>query len=251
MKIYIYILFKEKFINLDDLIKIFSEININEIIYERKDIEELFKPVIIYPKKIEYIGIGLKKPLKGIQQGLIYSIEFIDYIATFNNEKVYIAIDIHGNTALNNLSLKECYITRLGGEGRTVTVKFSKKRYLWDKIRGLIDSMSSAQEYLVYMLTPSLMRTPLKDLKPLITPRTMSISVANVCVELLAGRLDILGAGFDIRYGVKKPVYASIIPGSLLRIKDKQLTPFEIYRKGLSEIGSKLGYGTFVPLPIS
>ncbi|MCD6487675.1 MAG: hypothetical protein J7K21_00420 [Desulfurococcales archaeon] len=247
----VYVPFEDKIIGLKGLIKTLKEIDVREAIREGEILEEVFKHVIIHPKKIEHIGIGLKSVAKAVERGLLYSAEFIDYLSTFNGRKVHIAIDIHGATALEKLPSLERYIVRLGGEGRTVSVKFEENSYLLEKIKRVVREAETEKEYLIYMVSPALIRTPLTNLTSVISTRALRFSLGGINVELLTGCIDILGAGFDIRHRVRKPMYASITQGSLLIAEDKQATLAELYQHGLSDIGGRLGYGTIIPLPIS
>lgn len=61
----------------------------------------------------------------------------------------------------------------------------------------------------------------------------------------------LLGAGYDLSRGVRKPMYVALEPGSILKIHAKNpeaISP--LYEKGISSIGGKLGYGTFLPIPV-
>jgi len=245
----VYVPFGEGLIKLRGLLEKFRKINVKEVIYKGKLFSDVLEPITIRLKKIEHVGIGLEKPSKRVKRGLLYSAEFIDYLSTFKGRKISIAIDIHGTTALNKLSFTEQYIMRLGGEGKTVRIKTNERSYLWETVTRILREIESKREYLLYMISPALIKTPLADLTPVITIRRPKFSINGIDLELLAGRIDVLGAGFDIRYGIRKPVYASLMYGSLLIAKIGQVNLAKLYRCSLSDVGGKLGYGTFIPLP--
>jgi len=245
----VYVPFGEELIKLRDLFEKFRKINVKEAIYEGKLFRDVLEPIMIRLRKVEHVGIGLEKASKRVKRGLLYSAEFIDYLSTFKGRKVSIALDIHGMTALNKLSFTERYIMRLGGEGKTVRIKISERSYLWEDVTRILGEIESKRECLIYIVSPSLIRTPLTDLTPIITLRRPKFSIGGISLELLAGHINILGAGFDVRHGVRKPMYASLAYGSLLIAKIEQVDLAKLYRHGLSDVGGKLGYGTFIPLP--
>lgn len=247
----VYVPFEEGLIKLRDLIEKFKEINVKEVIYKDRLFRNVLEPIMIRLKKVEHVGIGLERDSKAVKRGLLYSAEFIDYLSTFKGRKVSIAVDVHGMTALRKLSFTEQYIMRLGGEGKTVRIKIDETSYLWKAINGIIRKIESERECLAYTISPTLVKTPLVNLAPIISMRRPKFVIGDIDVELLIGRINVLGAGFDIYRGVRKPMYASLTYGSLLLAKAKYITLAELYRHGLSEVGSKLGYGTFIPISIS
>lgn len=245
----VYVPFEEGLIKLRDLLEKFKEINVKEVIYKGRLFRNVLEPIMIRLKKVEHVGIGLEKVSKAVKRGLLYSAEFIDYLSTFKGRKVSIAIDIHGMTALSKLPSTEQYVMRLGGEEKTVRIKINERRYLWEDVSRIMREIESKRECLMYMVSPTLIKTPLADLTPVVTTRRPKFSINGIDVELLVGRIDALGAGFDVRRGVRKPMYASLTYGSLLIAKIEQVDLTKLYRCGLSDVGSKLGYGTFIPLP--
>lgn len=243
----VYVPFEEGVIKLRDLLEKSKEIE--NVIYGDEFFKKL-KPIIVQLKKIEYVGIGLNRVTKAVKRGLLYSAEFVDYLSTFKGCRVSIAVDVHGETALNNLP-QEQYIMRLGGEGKTVQIKTSKTSYLWKTVSEVIRKVGFKKEYLIYMISPALIKTPLTSLTTVVSTRKPKLSINHIDVELLAGRVSVLGVGYDIRSKIRKPMYASITYGSLLMIKIEKANLTELYQHGLSEIGNKLGYGTFIPLLIN
>lgn len=244
----VYIPFETGVIKLRDLVRKFREIDIKEAIYG-DEIRHMLESLMIRLEKIEYVGIGLEKATKAVKRGLLYSAEFVDYPSTFKGHKVSIAMDVYGATALTKLPSSEQYIIRLGGEGRTVRVKINEVSYLWEAVNEIekrIEPISKG-EYIIYVVSPVLMKTPLANLAPVIVSRP-KFSIKGIDAELLVGRVDVLGAGFDIHREVRKPMYASLLYGSLLKVNTRKRNMIELYRQGLSDVGNKLGYGTFIPL---
>ncbi|MEM2851418.1 MAG: hypothetical protein QXW18_06425, partial [Candidatus Bathyarchaeia archaeon] len=78
------------------------------------------------------------------------------------------------------------------------------------------------------------------------------LSRGKVKVQHVWASIRLLGAGFDLARGVRKPSYLALTPGSIIEIeidgssKDSLL---ELYYKGLSARANSLGYGTFLPIP--
>jgi len=245
----VYVPFEEGLIKLRDLFEKFKEINVKEVVYKGRLFRNVLEPMMIRLKKVERVGIGLEKVSKAVKRGLLYSAEFADYLSTFKGRKVSIAIDIHEMTALSKLPSTEQYVMRLGGEGKTVRVKINERSYLWEAVSRIMKEIRSKRECLMYIVSPTLIKTPLANLTPVVTTRRPKFFISGIDVELLVGRIDVLGAGFDVCRGVRKPMYVSLTYGSLLIAKIGQVDLTEFYRCGLSDVGSKLGYGTFIPLP--
>jgi len=244
----VYTPFEEGFIKLTDLNKTFRELSLEEAVRKATVLREILEPLIVRLKKVESVGIGLERSTKTVRRGLLYSAEFIDYLSTFSGRKVSIAMDVYGTTALNGLSPTERYVMRLGGEGRTVQIRMEEKRYLEEGVKEIVEKVSSEKECLIYMVSPALMKTPPVNLTPVVSTSRPRFSISGIRVELLAGRIDILGTGFDLHGRIRKPMYASLTHGSSLLAKLEQVSLTELYRRGLSDVGGKLGYGTFIPL---
>ncbi|MEM3390227.1 MAG: type III-B CRISPR module-associated Cmr3 family protein [Thermoproteota archaeon] len=241
----VYVPFGDGVIELDKLVRALKGISVKRLICEGKPLADLIKSIPL--KKIEHVGIGLRRTAKAVERGLLYSAEFIDLISTFHGRKVYVAVDIHGETALNKLSSAEQYVMRLGGEGRVVRIHLRERSYLWEEVKEIIERIEPSEK-LLYLISPSLLRTPLTHLTPITSTKTPKFSINGFELELLTGRIDILGTGFDIRLGIRKPMYASLTPGSLITARFKDNSLVKLYELGTSNLGGRLGYGTFIPV---
>jgi CRISPR/Cas system CMR-associated protein Cmr3 (group 5 of RAMP superfamily) len=239
----VYVPFEEGLIRLADLSEVLGRLRFEEVVGGAVPLHEALEQRMIHLKKVESVGIGLEKATKTVKHGLLYSAEFVDYRSTFNGRKVCIAMDVYGETALNTLPSTEGYVIRLGGEGRTVQVRIEGARHLEEEV----EKIAAEGRSLIYVVSPALMRTPLAGLAPVVSTRKLKFSISNVPVDLLVGRIDVLGVGFDIRRGIRKPMYASLTHGSLLLTEVKRADLIKLYRRGLSDVGCKLGYGTFIP----
>ena len=263
----VYVPLGEGVIKLKDLLETFNNIEAKKILSISKPLERFFSGSIIRLKKMEYIGKGLRRSTKTVERGLLYSAEFVDYISTFHGRKVYISVDVHGQTPLSKLFDSKSYTIRLGGEGKIVRVKFKKEEYcLWKSVRGALKKAEGGENVFVYMVNPSFIETPIKFpnedneqnenrkynafLTTTSKGKGFEFRIGSVHVRLINGRISVLGAGFDIRRKVRKPMYAAVTHGSLLLVEKGNTRVDELYYRGLSDVGGKLGYGTFIPLPI-
>jgi CRISPR type III-B/RAMP module-associated protein Cmr3 len=246
----VYVPFEEGLIKLADLSRTFRKLNLEEVVHKASFLREVLEQLMVRLKKVENVGVGLERTTKTVRRGLLYSAEFIDYLSTFSGHKVSIAMDVYGATALNKLSSTERYVIRLGGEGRTVQIKIRETRYLEEGVKKIIKETSSEKKSIIYMVSPALMRTPLTNLAPVVSTKKPRFPVDGIPVELLAGHINILGAGFDLYRKIRKPMYASLTHGSLLLIEIEQADLTKLYQHGLSDVGCKLGYGTFIPFYI-
>lgn len=241
----VYVPFGDGVIELDKLIRALKGINVKRLISEGKPLVDLIKPIPL--KRIEHVGIGLRKTAKAVERGLLYSAEFIDLRSTFPGRKVYVAVDIRGETVLNKLSSAEQYVIRLGGEGRVVRIHLKDRSYLWEEVKEIIERIEPSEK-LLYLISPSLLRTPLTHLTPITSTKTPKFTINGFELELLTGRIDVLGAGFDIHFGIRKPMYASLAPGSLIMARFEDKSFVKLYELGVTNLGGRLGYGTFIPV---
>jgi len=91
------------------------------------------------------------------------------------------------------------------------------------------EEIESKTECIMYIVSPTLIKTPLADLTPVVTTIGPKFSINGIDLELLVGHIDVLGAGFDVRRGIRKPMYASLTYGSLLIAKIEQFDLTKLY----------------------
>ena len=220
---------------------------------ENKEKERKLKMLEREPIVIQRLGIGLKegKKVADAERGLIYTANFIDYSASFGQTEVMIAVDAEG------WSPPRCgRIVRLGGEGRAAILETIENPRLRLIVNEFLDNPTS-QLYL-YLVSPSLFAPPNPQVErvgegafvwPGIEKKIREL-VDGLTVEKVYGFVSPLGAGFALAGKPRrKPIYMSLEPGSFLKVRaDDPSVIKELYQKGLTEYGSKLGYGTFVPV---
>ena len=241
----IYVPFQDGVVKLEELVRAIKEADIEKLIHEGRSLDNIIMPMPL--KRVEHVGIGLRRATKAVERGFLYSADFVDLPSTFPGRKVFIAVDVHGATALNNLSVIEDYVMRFGGEGKVVRIKVRERSYLWEEV-GDMTAKVEQHRALLYLISPALLRTPLTSLVPITSAKAPMLVIDGFELELLTGRIEILGAGFDILRGIRKPMYASLMSGSLLEAQIEQGSLVRLYRKGISHIGNRLCYGTFIPI---
>jgi hypothetical protein len=45
-------------------------------------------------------------------------------------------------------------------------------------------------------------------------------------------------------------MYTTLLPGAIIKVRGTKKDLFNLYMRGISEVGSKIGYGTVVPIPV-
>ncbi|MEM3372579.1 MAG: hypothetical protein QXO55_08215, partial [Candidatus Korarchaeum sp.] len=66
----------------------------------------------------------------------------------------------------------------------------------------------------------------------------------------ISGESAVLGAGFDIGRGKRKPIYTSLNPGSIVFLEGS-FDLKQIYLDASLGEASSLGYGTLIPVPLN
>ena len=195
------------------------------------------------PKIQSKLGISLDRS-KSTIEGLIYSTEMVDY-SNFGKE-CFIAFDATSEISFTKLSGK---VTKLGGEGRITQIEIGEP-LLTKKIEGII----KGKKFVLYLISPAFFKTtselkswstesnymfpsPFEHLKQKIEKQS------GVDVKTIFGKVSISSAGFKIDPEVKKPIYITLEPGSIIFASGS-------IPASISEIAQKIGYGVVIPIPL-
>jgi len=195
-----------------------------------KEIEKLGEKV---SKRNERIGIKLKTRKEGIkiiEEPAIYNAQFIFY----KGIKAEIILDIISGTFK-----KGSYSIKLGGENRAASLIIEDGNTLEEiKNRRIIGNTANT----LLVISPVLLKTPLRDIKNEIEKEIE----ANI--EEIYGHVRLLGTGYSLNKEKRKPIYASLVPGSIIVLKS-DINSEEIYKKGIG-IAKELGYGSLIPVKL-
>jgi len=253
----VYLWYQEKLINLENLKKL-RKVELREALREGKLLDDFLTPLRV--ERVPRVGIGLKEgKVVDSERGLMYLAEFVDYEATFKTTAVWIAVEAH-NFNVKDVSGKT---VRLGGEGKPVRLDVDEnKAKLYDFLEDFIRRPSDVA-YL-YLVTHAFIQEGSSGFEKIengvylwpgiirhVNEFVNKVTNGNVDVEYIIGRTALLGAGYDLSRNAKKPMYIVLEPGSILKVHFKTNPGGLIhllYEKGLSFIGGKLGYGTFLPI---
>lgn len=188
------------------------------------------------------VGIALENIVKGVREGFIYMAREVDYSKLIKKGDVYIAID-------SSKDIKEVHnkIIGIGGERRIAKISIEEPFFIKKIKRELEKRKERIKGMLLYMVSHALFETPT-------TLREIKENLENnfkVNIKQITGRISIIGAGYSIRRGVRKPMYASLEPGSMILVEETDPGELQhVITSGLSGIASNLGFGTLVPIPL-
>jgi len=221
----------------------------------KKGDENDFKKEFISMQKytIEHLGIRLtKEKVVNEEEGGLYLARFRDYLAAFGGKCVWVGMEAH------DFQAEAGKIVRFGGEGRIARIE---RRADGGRIYRLIKefSVTDHRECALVLVSHSFIKSPSPTLEEIesgiyVYPAVYSSIkrlLPNVKVKRIIGSVRLLGSGFSMARGKRKPIYAALSPGSIIVIEQGQPDLIlQLYRRGLSIIGGRIGYGTFIPVPI-
>lgn len=210
-----------------------------------------FRPSIELKKNLMLrVGVRLQMretiSTKCTMEGFLYGAEYIDYTGVKNRESsVEITVEVRGNL-VKRLRTAQATPVKFGGEGRVALLSFQQGEKILSEIKRLLwHGQEDHKGHLaLYLATPALFKRGRVE-------EQLNHWLESVKCKFigLSGESTALGAGFMMRENRRKPIYISLIPGSIIFLEGDFNLP-EMYRKPLSE-ASMLGYGTFIPVPIS
>jgi len=222
------------------------------VLLHRELIKELERKAQALGKLQERVGVGLLKRAEGVKvadekRGLLYAASYVDYVlSAADTEGVEICVDAR------NLQLEDSfYAVKLGGEGRVTALRKGSavlttiKSVVW---RGREKAEGSVA---LYLASPALFKCGLTREK-LLEVIAEKLSTYSARVLGIVGSTALLGAGFSLSKGRRKPVYLALEPGSIIFVDLPDPRPLEqLYWSSLSEAGGQLGYGTAIPIPLT
>lgn len=185
------------------------------------------------------IGIGLKVRKGGDKvadedEGLIYTAEYIMY-----KNDAEIVVQLNGE-----LQERE-EIVKIGGEGRVAQLKILNE----DLLKNLEDiGLISKSSRVLYVVTPILFKTGDKKLESALEKSEIDLECNGLKIEKgnIYGKVDLLGVGYSTKANIRMPIYAAILPGSVI-VANK-----EINQSVLScGCGSEIGYGQIIPINVN
>lgn len=255
--------------------RIFVEDRINNVLLEltevKNEIEELcraYKEGFLKIEKkgkgmhigsfIERVGIGLTvrakdkdKSTKIAKEGLLYSASFVDYSSKdMGITSVYLHMDVRGSLCD---MLRDFKVLRLGGEERVALLGPSTETIVEKLRRGLWESKNTFTGKLtLFLISPALFRS---GKKISVLKEEIKGHIARACKSLsgikVYGRVTLLGAGYSLSKGGRKPIFVAIEPGTLILVDVIDCNLESLYWNGIGEVGREIGYGSLLPVPIA
>lgn len=221
-----------------------------------------------YPKRDEFepsfkvekdvrVGIGLqareKVPMKSVKKDFLYSAEYLNYHITARSESdeensidIEIIAEMRGRLTESLLSARELPV-KFGGENRVALFSVDQGEKILDEIKRRLwyGQEKHTGILALYLATPALFKGGVRVEEYL---RRWAEGI-NSTLAGLSGESAVLGAGFRISEGRRKPIYTSLSPGSIIFLKGS-FDLLKIYRDEALGEASMLGYGTHIPIPI-
>jgi len=276
----IYTQFMNDLVMVNEIIKVLQSLSQDlrdTLISKKKKLEKFLEENHVHfyrPVFVERVGVRLEREYKrvAIRRGGLYMLQMIDYSRLRSSrgeisinktmDNVSIAVDIYGKSKISELERRE-NILRLGGEGKFSHVTINEGEPMASKVKELLTVFEKGEAYL-YLITYSLYETsknyggihkvceggytaPSIWKKVEETLRRVSQSLK---LRYIIGECGILGAGYSIGIEARKPIYAALLPGTIIKVEGTKEDLLKLYEEGISETGSKIGYGTVIPIPI-
>jgi CRISPR-associated protein Cmr3 len=210
-------------------------------------VEEKKEKCKVYIKKDVRTGVRLetRKETRNVEEGekFLYNIEYVDYI----NYPAKILIELRGSL-VKELSSIQPLPVRFGGENRVAILSSQSGAKILDEIkRKLWNNIDRSSGVLaLYLATPAIFKEDKK------IEEHIKEFVENKDYEYLglSGESMILGAGFSIGERKRKPIYKALEPGSIIFVKG-EFNLIQLYIESALGEATQLGYGTFIPVPLS
>lgn len=261
-----YVQYKDGLLLLDELEKGLTK---GDLLEATKDLGKAAKKFEL--GRVDLIGIKLsdvRKAAGSDERGLLYSMTMVDYgkIGSQKNINCSIMVEVKASDSLRE-ALETPKIMRLGGEGRLVEIMAKELQPVSEFVRA---EDRRTRGLRLYVATPLLFEaSPRLFSKEQVEVETGTVFLSydlkeKVSAHLgeagfkatpirVAGILRILG-GFSVARAFRKPMYASLQPGSVIEVsRDLPFTQEEyskVYSEGLG-LFRDLGYGTVIPVPIA
>ncbi|MEM1521064.1 MAG: type III-B CRISPR module-associated Cmr3 family protein [Candidatus Korarchaeum sp.] len=186
-------------------------------------------------------------PMKAPREGFLYTAEYIDYLGVKRREtSVEIVSEVRGGIA-KRLCGGAAPI-RFGGENRVSLLFFREGEEILNDIEKRVWGGGGRYEGILalYLATPALFRGG-KRVKERVKEWAEEMNWKFLGIS---GESAVLGAGFDIGRGKRKPIYTSLNPGSIVFLEGS-FDLKQIYLDASLGEASSLGYGTLIPVPLN
>ncbi len=205
-------------------------------------------------KFIEHIGVQLGGA-KTVEKGYMYTAKFVDYLATLGTTNVWVGMDVN-DVNLEGIDEK---VLRFGGEGRVAKIEVGQNQPLGEFVQKNLSEAPPHGSFDLFLVSHSLFVPDLgldridegawihlgifKSIRELVR----EMAQGKIVVKEVEGQVCLLGAGYDLKMKKRKPVYLALSPGSVIRVKGEKEAVRQLYEKGFTVKGNRLGYGTFIP----
>jgi len=230
---------------------------------KNKYVEDLLK--VLLPKRIEHVGVALERPKKAAKEGFLYSAEMVDYSSITTEQAIYIVVDALNVPLINELRSQK-YTIRFGGEGKLSQMSVRDEPILTKRVESQLEEAGQDISAHLYLATHALFRSQPK----LITPEQIAHGVyispsflkqiegtirefaPKANIDYVLGDLKPLGGGYSLAREARKPMYMALVPGAVIRLSNVSRSDLSnLYMEGISQVGSDMGYGTVIPVPIT
>ncbi len=231
---------------------------------------------------IRYIGTALREDRRTVVRHLLYAESLLDVnslgkLLRENGLDGSIAVDFI-NVDASSIAPSIGHIARLGAESRPVLLSREDTPLLYNFVKDLVSKLDCPDSYFVYVVSPILI-SPCEDLIKSLSrgerinlsefmeedfEKDVEISVPRIreLENLFKDEKDItrlakqvrvniamLSPGFDTVRVCPRPALVAIMPGSILKLEGvNKKAILEVWKRGLG-LYSRLGWGTFIPLP--
>lgn len=188
------------------VLRLESEVVVNKVDKEsngriKKEID------VITPKQVSKIGVGRDLTKRSAMDHLLYSSQFVDFYATIKSEFEEVENwGIYVDTKVEYEGVLE-----LGGEGRLAKVqKFNL-------------SIPKGEEELSVLLSPALLTGVSGGW--LVVDDILNEKVENYTLRdiLYRAKLGVIGIGFNTSVKARRPLYPAIMPGSILKVRERKI----------------------------
>ncbi len=210
---------------------------------EKEEEKHLVKEPLCKPDPRTGIALevrGLQKEKK-VREGFLYSATYVAYrIDKSDGVSIYVETD--------GLPFEEeKAVVKLGGEGRIAIMKIMNATPLFKRIDELFRERS--ETFALYLATPALFDAGiLKEGDKTIIEKEVEDRTGLTVIQSTY-RTGVLGGGFRLRDGKRKPIYMKLLSGSVFFVEGDIDLKDLWWSCGLGK-GWEIGYGTLIPIPL-
>jgi CRISPR-associated protein Cmr3 len=184
-----------------------SGVVLNRIKKEEKGGDDENEADEIIPKQVSKIGVGRDLAKRSAMDHLLYSSQFVDFYATIRGEFENVEKwGIYVETGVKYEGVLE-----LGGEGRLAKVeKFDLK-------------IPESKGELSILLSPALLSVG--SGKWVLIDDILNEKVENYTLKdiVCGAKIGVIGTGFNTSMRARRPLYPALMPGSILKVRDRKI----------------------------